>query len=556
MYTSKYKSFATLNCFLVVFVIIAVTPGITYDPINPIKLIVLSAFTITGVNLLIFKVKHDIRPYKSLIGISSIFIIWQLCVLIVTNSNKSQQFFGYSGRYNGLLTNLLLILVFYFNIILSKKEYLSKFYRYIYLVFGCSITYSLIQIFDFDPAGWSNPYETKVIGFLGNPNFNSSLIAILVCLIFSKIFDKSIRGILKFLIILILALSIYIISKTDSSQGFALIVIGCTFITTVYLIRKVFLLGISLILVNLIALIFSVLGFLQKGPLSTFLYQESITYRGDYWRSGWNMTISNPLFGVGLDSYGDMYREFRSVEATVRRGPDVVSSSAHNLLLDLSASGGFPLLLFYLLIILITLKSIYKVFARFGAIDSNFVGIVAGWIALLSQSMISPINIALSALGWIFSGLIIGFEINSRPPETMSHTVDSKRFNTLKKLFFFKRSIVVLTSVVCLILSTRPYTTSMNYLDALDSGRKESLYTNVLDWPRDPFRIIQVAKIFNANNLKDDAINLLVQASEEFPSNYLIWQAIYSIESDLSVKKNALIQMRLLDPNNLELLIE
>jgi hypothetical protein len=96
----------------------------------------------------------------------------------------------------------------------------------------------------------------------------------------------------------------------------------------------------------------------------------------------------------------------------------------------------------------------------------------------------------------------------------------------------------------------------MNYLDALDSGRKESLYTNVLDWPRDPFRIIQVAKIFNANNLKDDAINLLVQASEEFPSNYLIWQAIYSIESDLSVKKNALIQMRLLDPNNLELLIE
>ena len=114
MYTSKYKSFATLNCFLVVFVIIAVTPGITYDPINPIKLIVLSAFTITGVNLLIFKVKHDIRPYKSLIGISSIFIIWQLCVLIVTNSNKSQQFFGYSGRYNGLLTNLLLILVFYF----------------------------------------------------------------------------------------------------------------------------------------------------------------------------------------------------------------------------------------------------------------------------------------------------------------------------------------------------------------------------------------------------------------------------------------------------------
>ena len=62
--------------------------------------------------------------------------------------------------------------------------------------------------------------------------------------------------------------------------------------------------------------------------------------------------------------------------------------------------------------------------------------------------------------------------------------------------------------------------------------------------------------IFYANNLKDDAINLLVQASEEFPSNYLIWQAIYSIESDLSVKKNALIQMRLLDPNNLELLIE
>jgi O-antigen ligase len=90
-------------------------------------------------------------------------------------------------------------------------------------------------------------------------------------------------------------------------------------------------------------------GFLQKGPLSTLLYQDSITYRGDYWRAGIRMISEHPLFGVGFDSFGDYYFRYRDLTSATRRGPLIYTNSAHNYFIDFAANGGLFYLLLYLL---------------------------------------------------------------------------------------------------------------------------------------------------------------------------------------------------------------
>ena len=93
-----------------------------------------------------------------------------------------------------------------------------------------------------------------------------------------------------------------------------------------------------------------VLDILQKSPWTPILYKESVALRGDFWRTGWNITKDNPFFGVGFDGYRDSFRLYRDQIAT-NRAPDSTISSAHNVFLDISSGGGLVLLVFYLLII-------------------------------------------------------------------------------------------------------------------------------------------------------------------------------------------------------------
>jgi O-antigen ligase len=90
---------------------------------------------------------------------------------------------------------------------------------------------------------------------------------------------------------------------------------------------------------------------LQKSPWAPFIYKSSITYRGDFWRAGWNMTLDNPLLGVGFDGFRDNYRLHQDLDTALRPIPDAVVDSAHNVFLDISTAGGFPLLFVYIILI-------------------------------------------------------------------------------------------------------------------------------------------------------------------------------------------------------------
>jgi O-antigen ligase len=124
--------------------------------------------------------------------------------------------------------------------------------------------------------------------------------------------------------------------------------------------------------------------------------------------AGLELSISHPLFGVGLDSYGDWYRQARGEISTLRTGPDRISNTAHNIFLDISSTAGLLAGLSYVSLVLLTgfWAAIYlKKSKRYSGRD---VALISSWFAYQIQALVSINQIGVGVWGWIFTGAILG----------------------------------------------------------------------------------------------------------------------------------------------------
>jgi hypothetical protein len=263
------------------------------------------------------------------------------------------------------------------------------------------------------------------------------------------------------------------------------------------------------------------------------------------------MTVDNPIFGVGLDSYGDWYRRRRTIEATLRRGPEITSNAAHNVFLDISAYGGFPLLLIYLALMVLVVISAVNVIRRSQSFNAGFVGLVAGWVAFQAQSIISINQIGLALWGWVLSGLIIGYEINTRGG---NEVVEKKTGKSAAKPVQTSAATSVAIFVgltVGVLVGMPPYLASAKYKNALETSNPTVIQEAAYIWPTDPSRMIQVAMTLNDNKLEDQGLQVAQDAVARFPDNFGVWSTLNSMnKASVEQKAEALAQMKRLDPLN------
>jgi hypothetical protein len=290
--------------------------------------------------------------------------------------------------------------------------------------------------------------------------------------------------------------------------------------------------------------------------LASILFKESVTFRGDYWRAGWKMTVDHPIFGVGMDSYGDWYRRSRTLEATLRRGPEITSNAAHNVFLDFSSFGGFPLLIIYVALMVLVVVSALKVIQRLTGFDPMFAGLVGGWVAFQSQSIISINQIGLAIWGWVLSGLIIGYEIKTRETAVVE-PIPKKKAISRDSAQVPAGSVVAL--FIAFVLGTLggmpPYVASVKYRSAFQTTSAQVFQEAAYLWPPDPSRMIQVARTLNENtNLEVNGLEVAVDTVAQFPDNFEAWASLYAMKlASVEQKAQALAQMKRLDPNNPEL---
>jgi hypothetical protein len=413
-----------------------------------------------------------------------------------------------------------------------------------------SLGYGVVQALGGDPFDWVNPYS-PVFGFLGNPNFQSSLLGILGAVVFTQLLSGSVKIQVKAAYLVYLAVTVYVIKETDSQQGYLVLLIGSALSISVFVNQRSKALGYSYLGLAAVGFVAVLVGTLNKGPLASLLYKDSVTYRGDYWRAGWKMTVENPIFGVGLDSYGDWYRRSRTIEATLRRGPDVTSNAAHNVFLDISAYGGFPLLLVYGVLMALVVISAVKVIKRLQGFNAGFVGLVAGWVAFQAQSIISINQIGLALWGWVLSGLIIGYEINTRNGAVVAEKKTGKTSTKPTKASAATTLAMFVGLIVGVLVGMPPYLASAKYKGALETSNPNVIQEAAYIWPVDPSRMIQVAITLNENKLEAQGLLVASDAVERFPDNYQVWATLNSMTSATTEQKaQALVQMKRLDPLN------
>ncbi len=555
---AERKTLEHLLIWTAILTTLIVLPWTSFDPINVPKLAVIAIGGFMAIGLVVSSSGFlKITKFRPLIIVCGLFIVNLFVVLLFSGNNFYQSLFGTFGRATGFVAYISLTFLLFAAAIASSASLVEKLSLSLITAGGASSIYGLFQSFNIDAFNWVNQYS-PVIGFLGNPNFQSSFVGFSAIAAFGQLFSRELKKSHKYGFLLYLFLAIYVIKETDSQQGFLVLLGGISIVILIWISKSKYkYLYYPALILGLLGVVLVTLGSINKGPLSSILYKLSVTYRGDYWHAGWKMTTENPLLGVGLDGYGDWYRRSRTLDATLRRGPEVTSNAAHNVLLDFSSNGGFPLLAIYLAIVFLVIRSIIKILKSTTTFNPTISGLVAVWFAYLAQSIISLNQLGLAVWGWIISGLIIGYEINSRASVVGEVSMTSKRQGkkakerAISKVSPKSYLAIISGLIIGAILGLPPLIASSNYFSSLKSSNVKTVEQAAYIWPLDPYRMGQVAISLANDNFQNEALKVLRDGTEKFPDEYQMWRLVSEIPNATDEQvAEAKRQMKRLDPLN------
>jgi O-antigen ligase len=518
-----------------------VTPLTSFDPVNIPRLASLIFFSSIFIFVLLkYNVFKTEIKYRVVFLISGAFIIWSLISSLLSNTTSEEAFYGVTGRQTGALAYFSFATLMLINVISSRYKLNSSLLVTLIVAGYINGIYGVFQSISADPFDWINPYS-PVFGLFGNPNFHASFMGITATAAFSLLLRQQNK--IKYRLIYggFIPLALLNINQSKSQQGFLVLLAGVSVVLYLWLRSSSYKrLTFIYIAAWLIGALLVILDILQKTPWKSILYKESVSYRGDFWRAGWQMTLDNPIFGVGLDGYRDNFRFYRDQVAT-DRNPNAMVDSAHNVFIDISSAGGFPLLIIYLAILFLALTSAVKVIKRSNTFDPIFAGIFGCWIAYLAQSLISINQIALAVWGWALTGAIIGYEIITRE-EKQQLAVKHKAIGW----------VGVTSGVIIGVSLTLPlFISDSQFRSTVKSGDVTQIQQSVEKWPQSVIRMTLAAKILREGGFADQALEISSKATKLFPNNFEAWQELYANpKASEKVKLKALQTMKKLDPLN------
>lgn len=531
------------------------SPFLSVDVVNVPKIASASVFAAMGIGALVAnRGLWSWAAHKTVVVLVGVFCLWQFVVLFASGANKSQQLFGVNGRNTGLVTYCALAALLLIATFASNERYIRRFSRAALLAGGLSIAYGLLQFIGADPLPWKYIYN-PIHGFLGNPDFQSSFVGITCAVAFALIIDKKLSMKNRVMLASFIMCGLFVAKKSGSQQGLLVFAVGVGVVGFIYIrthLSKAFYLGyLALAVVGFIAVL---LGSFNKGPIAGILYRSSLANRGDYWRAGWKMTTEHPIFGVGMDSYGNWYRRSRDLVATTRSGADGISDAAHNVFLDYSSNGGFPLLIIYVAITGLVLVSLWKVIARTTLFNPYFAAITGAWVAYQAQSIISINQIGLAIWGWVLSGLIIGYELHTREKsevEVAPVKEKGRKAAPAAKISSKTRKALVISLVIGVLVGMPPLVASARFKAAKESGNLEEIIAAGHLFPLERDRMTLVGMVLRDNKFDKEALTILLEASEKFPDSFDTWKALASLTNATPAQvADANAQMKRLDPLN------
>lgn len=546
------------------FVAVIVVTGTVTDPVNVTKLFALGGVAVGAFAVLLaFGVSELWSSSKALVILLALFIVASINSVVNSEGPLTQNLYGVYGRNTALITYLLLMMVI-LSVAILRRE--SSFSILIWGLLGAGLVNVIycgwvIVFGEFIP--WNNPYG-NILGTFGNPNFIGAFLGLFAASLIAFILKPGTTVAMRAVSVLIFFIAVYEIIDSSAIQGRVVVIAGLG-IVGFYLVRSKFqgaIAQVGYVVVVAIGGVFALLGALQIGPLTKYIYKSSVSLRGEYWQAGWNMGSEHPFTGVGFDTYGDWYRRLRDTQALVLPGPNTTTNTAHNVPFDVFAFGGWPLFVIYLGILALSVIAIVKVTLRARKYDAIFVTLTTAWACYQLQSIISINQIGLAVWGWLFGGALIAYEIATRPKKDSESTESAKGKTTQGRSVKAKQNETIFSStllagigvVVGLLIAAPPYSADAKWRSALASQNvqkvEEALVSGYLN-PQNSYKYTDAVQLLEESKLYDLAYKYAQVGVEFNPNNFDSWKVLYLItNSTAEDKARALENMKRLDPNN------
>jgi O-antigen ligase len=431
------------------------------DPFNAPKFwltLILGAY-------LIGHLAADFWGKKAILGFAALRSTWLvvvsfvlfLFVAAVASGVKYTAFVGDNQRNTGFLTYLFLAVF----LLAAARNLNSKNIGTVYVVgiaVGVTMTlYGVLQHFGHDFVKWNNPYNS-IISTVGNPDFASGILSVFLVLTVVAVAATAWHIFVKVALALIAVLTLLIIVWSQARQGLLAFGLAIGIFTIIWIAQKNRKLGYAAGGAGMVVFIFALLGILNSGPLKHALWKPTVSVRGFYWRAGLKMFTHHPLFGVGPDQYGDFFRQYREARYPLTYGFDLTSTAAHNVVIEIFATGGvFVGISYLLLLLLIMWRGIAGVRQNSGKQQLLIAGVFCAWIAYEAQSLVSIDNIGIAIWGWVLGGAVIGASLIFKESEVTNSGIVRKPAQSKQDSVTLFRPIIAAGTALVAFIAVIPF---------------------------------------------------------------------------------------------------
>ena len=466
-----------------------------------------------------YKNRNKIAQYKYILILILAHLLSAILVLIDNKNNLTQELYGIWGRSNGFFTLLSYLILITATLFYPIKRHLNSFIKLSLYIGLLTLNYGVLQYLKLVKIANLNGENTQSSGFFGNENFYSALLGIISVISLSVALGSSLSKIRNIFPYLFPIFALFGIHLANSQQGYLVFAVGSIVVVFAFIkTSKLTKLLLPYILLSGSLLISIILGFFQMGPLSKYVYEETLTFRGFYWFAGIKMFRHDPILGLGFDSYRDYYRRFRSPDALSRLSPTDIPDSSHSYFIDTAVNGGLLLLLTYLLILFYVAYCSVQIIRKMNSFDAPKVAVVAAWYAFMTQAFVSLPQLGLTIWGWIISGLIIA--IYKQTVVNKPHPTDGISIKP-------PALVMGILFVTGFIISVLPFKVSAEYRRAQENQNIETLINAAKMYPQDAAMLAAAGGALISINQNAKAKELLEISIHKFPQFYESW-FIYS----------------------------
>jgi hypothetical protein len=538
--------------------VIVLTKSVT-DPVNTPKMLVLGIVGSAALGIVLASLN---RSRTRTTGVTAflilLFLISAFNSVIHSESPLSQNMYGVYGRNNGLITYIFLGSIFLAASLFTAQKSFELITKALIVAGIVNIVYCGWVILFGDFIGWSNPYG-NILGTFGNPNFIGAFLGIFLSAYVAFTLSANRSSAWKYSLILVVPVTLFEIIDSSAIQGRVVAAGGLAVVAFSYLRFKInkLILGLYSLAVSTVG-VFAILGALQIGPLTQYIYKGSVSLRGQYWLSGWNAGQSHPFSGVGMDALGDWYRRVRDPQALLTPGVNTVVNTAHNVFMDMFAFGGWPLLLAYILVTAYSAQALVRTFSRLDSFDGTFTAIAVAWIGYQVQSIISINQIGIAIWGWLLGGALIAYERATRSQTALD--ISGEKKNKKASPFTAKNADArvvpasFIGALIGLLIVLPPFASDAKWKSAMNAKSlpqiESSMIPNYFN-PQNVNRYIINIRLLEEANFKDLAYKYALKAVAWNPESYESWRFLYfASKSTPTDKELALAKMKELDPLN------